>query len=225
MLNIEKQLKETFGNKLQTKVSLSLYTSTEVGGKADFLIECDSENELIDALKIIKKTNINYLIIGRGTNLLISDDPFEGLVIVNKVREIVKDAETIYASAGVQLFDLVTKAVENGLAGMEKLAGIPGSVGGALYGNAGAYGQSISDSVIRVKVFDGEKVFWVDKKDCQFAYRTSIFKTTKPIILGGEFGFKKEDSEIIKKQLKRPCRIGQKSILENFVVLDLFSKT
>jgi UDP-N-acetylmuramoylalanine--D-glutamate ligase len=87
-------------------------------------------------------------------------------------------------------------AASNGLMGMEKLAGIPGSVGGAVYGNAGAYGESTSDTLVRVKVFDGEKICWVDKNKGQFAYRDSIFKKTKPVILEAEFKLKEVGKKV-----------------------------
>lgn len=189
MSTLTKQLKRSLGKKLKCNVSLAEYTRTNVGGKARFLVECTKEKELSNVFALTKKYRLQNLIIGGGTNLLISDDDFNGLVIIDKVSKLKKKGNIVYVSSGVPLGQFVIFVAKGSWQGVEKLAGIPGSVGGAIYGNAGAYGSSTSNFVKRVKIFDGFNITWIDKKDCGFSYRESIFKKTKPIILGAEFEF------------------------------------
>lgn len=171
----------------KTGIKLAEFTTTKVGGTAGYFVECTREEDIISAVKWAEVKKIPYLMIGGGSNLLISDDGFPGLVILNRVFGLTVKKNEITVKSGNLLMQLVNFAAQKNLSGMESLAGIPGTVGGAIYGNAGAYGQSTSDSLIKVKVFDGQKIVWLDKKDCHFAYRDSLFKETKVIILAAKF--------------------------------------
>jgi UDP-N-acetylmuramoylalanine--D-glutamate ligase len=171
----------------QENVNIAKFTTTKVGGPARYFVECTKEVEITAAIKWATAKNLPYLMIGGGSNLLISDDGFPGLVIVNKVFGLtVKDNE-ITVKSGNPLMQLVNFAAQKNLSGMENLAGIPGTVGGAIYGNAGAYGQATADTLTKVKIFDGQKTVWLSKVDCRFAYRDSGFKKTKAIILAAKF--------------------------------------
>jgi UDP-N-acetylmuramoylalanine--D-glutamate ligase len=177
---------------------LSKYTTLNLGGPADYFVEVFSEKEMKEAVGYAEKKNLPYLVFGEGSNMLISDEGYRGMVIKNSIREINSKDSVVTASSGTKLKELVHFAVEKGLSGMEKLAGIPGTVGGAVYGNAGGYGVAISDNLIRVKVFDGKKIYWIDKKDCNFDYRESIFKKNKLLILGAKFKLEKSSYEKVK---------------------------
>ncbi|MDP3994979.1 MAG: UDP-N-acetylmuramoyl-L-alanine--D-glutamate ligase, partial [bacterium] len=186
-------------------------TTSGIGGPAKLFKEVKQEKELIEIIKKAKKDNLEYLIIGFGSNLLISDSGFDGLVIKNSIDEIEVEDSKIIVKSGTPLSVLVETTVKKGLSGMERMVGIPGTVGGAIYGNAGAYGQVISDYLVRVKVSDGKKTHWLSKEECCFNYRESIFKKTNNIILEVEFempegkpdSLRKESQKILKERLKR----------------------
>ncbi len=154
------------------------YTTLGVGGPARFLVEVETAEQMKKAVGLKEK----WLVIAGGSNLLVSDDGYEGLVIVNRVP-----------GSGMMLDELVNKMNNQGCAGMECLAGIPGTVGGAVYGNAGAYGQTISDHLKGVTTLTG---FW-PKGKCGFGYRESIFKKNKEIILEAEFDLPKGERETL----------------------------
>ncbi len=179
---------------------LSKHTTLKLGGTAKYFSEARSEKELIELLDYARKNSISYLVIGEGSNLLVSDQGFGGLIIKNSIRGIFLKGSMINVKSGTSLQELVDFANNNGLRGLEHLTGIPGTVGGAVYGNAGAYGQSISDYLVRVKILQNGKEKWVNKIDCGFGYRESFFKKDKSIILAAELGLDKGSSEELKSE-------------------------
>lgn len=189
--------------KYKEEEPLAKYTTTQVGGPARLFVTVRTEEEMLLAVKGAKETKTPYMVIGAGSNLLISDTGFDGLVILNLMDEITIKGNLITVKSGTKLIKLIKFAARAGLTGMENLVGIPGTVGGGIYGNAGAYGGSTSDTLIRVKVFDGEKVFWVGKDEGQFAYRESIFKKTKPVILEAEFNLKSSDKKTTEEETNK----------------------
>lgn len=166
-------------------MNFSDLTTLNIGGPIEEVIRVGTEQELVNNVQTAKTKDQPYLVIGGGSNLLVSDRGFEGLVIKNEVKgkHILRDSIIIKSGEGLQ--DLVDYANENGLAGLENLAGIPGTVGGAIYGNAGAYGQTISDHLVSVKVFDpsNETIKQYNSEECRFNYRDSVFKKNKNIVL------------------------------------------
>ncbi len=179
---------------------LSKHTTLKIGGPAKFFVEATSEEEIVKAIKKAQKENIPFILIGEGSNLLVSDSGFDGLVIKNNLRGITIKDGLIRVKSGTALQELVDFSVEKGFAGMQKMTGIPGTVGGAIYGNAGAYGQTISDHLERVRVFDGASSFWVEKRECNFSYRESAFKKNKFILLEAEFRLDKGKKESLVKE-------------------------
>ena len=121
--------------------------------------------------------------IGGGTNLIVSDDGFRGIVLRFIAKHIVAAGNLVVAAGGAVLQDLVDFTVDRGLKGLETLAGIPGSVGAAIYGNAGAYGHSISERVRSVRFYDDHDIRVFDQASCEFHYRESIFKRHKDWII------------------------------------------
>ena len=183
---------------------MSSHTTFKIGGKADYLITVDTEAELIEALSACKDNNIPYMILGNGSNLLISDDGIEGAVIAlsGEFKEISVDGDTITAGAGAKLSKLCTVALDNSLGGLEFAYGIPGSVGGAVYMNAGAYGGEMKDVVFSVIALtrNGElKTYAADK--LQLGYRTSVFKTNGDIILYSKYKLHNDSKEAIKARM------------------------
>ena len=179
---------------------LSKHTTLGIGGPAKFFVETEHEEELKDIVKSALAGKIPFIVIGAGSNLLVSDKGYEGLIVKNTLMGISEKDGLISAKAGDSLQELVDFSITKGLSGLQKMTGIPGTVGGAVYGNAGAYGQTISDHLVRVKVFDGEKTFWVEKGECNFSYRDSDFKKNKYILLEVEFRLGKGDAETLKKE-------------------------
>src|SRR3989338_9262782 len=165
--------------------SLKSLTTLGIGGKAADFVEVKNEREME---KLFRENKRRWRVIGSGSNIVAPDPGFQGLVIKIGIKAFGVKGKTVYAGAGSNLLDFIKKINRHGFRGMEKMAGIPGTVAGAIYGNAGAYGQEIKDSVSRVKIFDSEEFKWIKKGDCEFGYRTSVFKEKKDwIIVGAEF--------------------------------------
>ena len=189
---------------------LSKHTTLEIGGPAKYFGETQSEEELKEIVKKAMNEAIPFMVVGEGSNLLVADEGFEGLVIKNKVKGIKKKDGLVSTMMGSALQELVDFTIKNGLAGMQKMTGIPGTVGGAIYGNAGAYGQTISDHLVRIKVFDGKKTFWMAKAECNFSYRDSDFKKTEYILLEAEFKLDAGDSSHLRKEAEETLALRLK---------------
>lgn len=168
--------------KILENVPLAGYTTLGVGGPAKYLVEANTRDEILEIRNWAEEKKIEWMVIAGGSNLLVSDAGYEGLVIVNRTP-----------GSGMILNDLVDKMNDQGLAGMECLAGIAGTVGGAVYGNAGAYGQTISDHLVGVTTLSG---YW-PKEKCGFGYRESVFKKNKEIILDVEFDLPKGERQAL----------------------------
>jgi UDP-N-acetylmuramate dehydrogenase len=136
-------------------VTLAPYTTFKVGGKASLFVEVSGPIELAEALETAGKEKMPVFVLGGGSNVLFSDKGFAGMVIrMIDTNPMMKQDGTLIAGAGVPLRDIVEAAAENNLSGLETLAGIPGSFGGALRGNAGAFGNDIGRHVVSVKTFE-----------------------------------------------------------------------
>lgn len=190
-------------------IPLKKYTSFKIGGSAKYFFETKNLKSLVEALKEAKQKKIPVFVLGGGTKLLVSDKGFRGLVIKIKTSNFEVKKNRIISEAGVGLNRLVAASIKNGLTGLEWAIGIPGTIGGAIHGNSGAFGSSISNSVESIAALNLKnfKIKKYSNKQCQFGYRDSIFKKNKDIILSVELRFKKSDlnksSEIIKEYLKR----------------------
>jgi UDP-N-acetylmuramate dehydrogenase len=170
---------------------LADYTRFGLGGPAALLIDAADPGEFIEEFRSAEDPRI---VIGGGTNLVVADEGFPGTVLRFSGSSVERDGDCLIAMAGADLEVVVTRAVEEGLAGVESLMRIPGWVGGAVYGNAGAYGQSIHEVVARVEIFDGQTRCWIANQACAFGYRTSGFKRRKDwVILAAEFRLRPGD--------------------------------
>jgi UDP-N-acetylmuramate dehydrogenase len=184
---------------VQKNISLAPLTSFKIGGRAKYFIRVDSPKKLLAALDWAQKRKLDFKIFGNGTNLIFPDKNLNCLVIQSQGGEIKQAGQKLIADSGAQLAKLITRAIHSGLAGLEKLAGIPGTLGGAIVGNAGAFGRSISDSVLKVQIWDNQKTRWLTKKECRFDYRESIFKHQKWLILKAVLKLKRSQSEKLEK--------------------------
>jgi UDP-N-acetylmuramate dehydrogenase len=175
--------------------SLARHTRFEIGGPARLLADASTETALIETLRAIEESGWRHTIIGGGTNLIVDDAGFDGAVVRYTARAIEIDSATasgasnVRVDAGAVLQDLVDATIASGLRGLETMTGIPGWVGGAIYGNAGAYGHSIDECVVSVRFFDGshihetQQIREIDNSACEFRYRESIFKRKKDWVI------------------------------------------
>jgi UDP-N-acetylmuramate dehydrogenase len=162
---------------------LARYTRFEIGGPARMLANVSTVEALAETLKLTKDSGTPHAIIGGGTNLIVDDAGFPGAVVRYVARNIEIDGTRVRVEAGAMLQDLVDKTIDSGLRGLETMTGIPGWVGGAIYGNAGAYGHSIQESIESVRFFDGFKVCELWSNKLAWSYRNSIFKSFKDWIV------------------------------------------
>lgn len=187
---------------------LNKITTLGIGGSAKEFVVVKTEAQLKEVLEYAKEHYLHYYIVGGGSNLLVSDKGVDFLVIKNEITGI----NVIPAQAGIQkvivksgtpLQELVDFTIAHGLSGLQKMTGIPGTVGGAIYGNAGAYGQTISDNITNVVVLNSfQDLQTLSKDECGFSYRDSIFKKTKQIILEITFNLEKGSPEELAKEAK-----------------------
>ena len=173
------------GLKCSENVPLSSLTRFAIGGPARILADASSEAALVAALELLRTDTSPQALIGGGTNLVADDAGFPGVVLRYTDQCLEIDGPVVRVAAGVVLQDLVDATIAAGLEGLHTMTGIPGWVGGAIYGNAGAYGHSIHEFVASVRFFDGQAVREISNAGCEFRYRESVFKRHKNwIILG-----------------------------------------
>ena len=182
---------------------LSKLTTLQIGGPAKKFVTVTTQEELIEAIKSAKSHQLPYLVIGEGSNLLVSDEEINKLIIQNRIAAISHPrGVTLLVKSGTPLQNLVDYTIIHGLSGLQKLAGIPGTVGGAVYGNAGAYGQSISDHINKVSALNPDKltIEQFSNPQCRFDYRDSIFKQNKYTLLEVTFKLENGDPETLQQE-------------------------
>ena len=188
MDNLYQQLKQ-FGQ-VKTNVPLAKYTTFQIGGPAKFFVIVEETDKLVGLLNFLSGEGIDYLVMGGGSNLLFSDDGFDGVVIKLTTYNLELTTNTIQADAGVKIGSVLNMTMQNGLSGFEWAAGVPGTVGGAVRGNAGAYGGSTSDNLLKAEIWENGEVREITKEECGFKYRGSYFKSNpNAIVLRAWFQF------------------------------------
>src|SRR3989344_647684 len=195
---------------LKLNYPLKKVSSIKIGGIAKFFVNIKNEEGLVKIIKWAKKNKLKWFVVGEGSNLIPRDNGFNGLIVKNEISVFKIKDNKVFFGAGNNLLKSILKLNRLGLMGMERMAGIPGTVGGAIRGSVGAYGQEIKDNIVRVKIYDGNKNFWISKKQCHFTYRESIFKKNKSwIILGAEFKFENENPKKLSKISKDIIKLRQ----------------
>ncbi|MCL2755554.1 MAG: UDP-N-acetylmuramate dehydrogenase [Firmicutes bacterium] len=176
-------------------------TTFKIGGKAKFFVAVQSKEILFKLISALKYIEEKYFVIGNGSNLLVSDKGYDGVVIKLGFAEIIENGQFVYADAGVILSRVTAFARSHELGGLEWTVGIPATVGGATYMNAGAHGHQISDSIVCVDVLIDDEFKTIESTQLKFDYRKSIFQKNKNwIILGAYFYFKKEKKQTIERK-------------------------
>jgi len=195
---------------LKKDICLAEFTSFNIGGGAKYFFEGSNKKEIIKAVSLAKRAGLPFFILGGGSNVLADDKGYRGLVIkVQNSGFKIQNEDLkfrIVAGAGTPLSLLVLRAGENSLSGLEWAIGIPGTLGGAIYGNAGAFRKSMEDIVKKVEIFDAKdlRVKVYSLEDCRFGYRESIFKKDKNlIILSAVLELKKGEKEDIENKMKK----------------------
>lgn len=182
------------------------HTSFKTGGNADFFVLVNNIEKLKKLIEFIKTNNINYFVIGNGTNLLVTDKGYRGIIIkinLNEIQIVKKSKEAILTiDSGFPLSKLKKIAIENSLNNLEFLTGIPGTIGGAIKMNAGAYGGEIKDLVIETKVMDiNGNIFYLNNEEQGFEYRNSIFSKKDYIILSTTLKTDYKESTLVEEKI------------------------
>ncbi len=208
MEDITEQLKQIFGDRLKENESLAKHSTFHVGGPARWLVEVQSADEVTKALQIANAAEVPHEVIGGGTNLLAADAGYEGLVFKIAMNKHRVEAEKIISEAGAFTAVVARDAVKAGLAGFTWGTTLPGSIGGAVYGNAGCYGGEMKDVVESVKLLRAGEVIEVSAAELKLGYRTSALKFSDDVVLevtlklhqGDAAQLKKEQGELLAKR-------------------------
>lgn len=226
--NVDELLKEVLGRELKTNVVLRDFTSLKVGGVSDYFYVAKSVKDLVKAVAVAVKIGLPYFILGGGNNIVVSDIGFPGLVIKNEARNLafLPNSAGVVADSGANLGKLLTEAASRDLGGLEFLFGVPGTVGGAVYGNAGAHKSSIGEYVKFVtflmpnKKTKDFKIVKYRPDWLEFRYRQSRLKkmaaensldAAKPIILTVKLQLARSKSEIILDKMRKCLAVKKES--------------
>ncbi len=187
---------------------LDKYTTIRIGGPADIMLIPENQAELIEAIQKCRLESIPYKILGNGSNLLVDDRGVRGVVINNTKACVDLEFKNgiVFAGSSVKIQAFIRYCINNDLKGYEYLFSVPASVGGAIFMNAGEgrqFNRQISDYLISVRVFDGENIIDVSKRDCQFSYRSSVFSIKRDwVILGAYFELPHQPKEFGEQKIK-----------------------
>lgn len=216
---------------LQENISLASHTTFRIGGPARYFVVVKDSEELIEAVKYAKGNSMPFFILGGGSNLLVSDEGFEGLVIKIKSEKLKVESEDgklkISCDTGVPFGKIIMETSRQGYSGAEWGFGIPGTIGGAICGNAGRLGQAVAQIVESVTVLDEKlSIKTLSKEECDFGYRESKFKKTKDTILSANLVFVRKELAAIEAVLNEAKAVVKHSppfpsagcIFKNYVV-------
>lgn len=195
------KLREKISPEVKENEILAPYTTFKIGGPAKYFFVAKDSRDLLKAVKVAEELNLNYVIIGWGSNILVSDNGFDGLVIKAANGNYEIRGEEIYAESGISLAKLVGIATQEGLTGLESFTGIPSSFGGAVRGNAGAFGKSMADIIIEVEVYKDGKIKKYSNQDMKFSYRDSVIKHESGVVLSAIIKLAKGDPKEIKDKV------------------------
>lgn len=210
---------------IKKNICLKKYTTFKIGGRAKYFVNANNIKEIKEAINYAEKNNIPFFVLGNGSNVLINSDDYPGLVIRIVGGEILLANNCVIVDAGVFLSDLIVFCTKNNLSGIEWASGIPATVGGSIYGNAGCFGKSMVDNVIWVDVLNikTKKIERYKNKECKFGYRESFFKKNPYlIILRAKLKFKKSDSTKIKAEIKKCLDLRRKKQVVGFSAGSVF---
>jgi UDP-N-acetylmuramate dehydrogenase len=196
---------------LLQRVALAPLSTFRIGGYAEYFVSVRKPEDLIATVLFAKNLRLPYWILAGGSNVVFPDGELRGLLIQIRGGELTFEGTRCCVDAGVQLSEVVGESLRRGLAGLETLAGIPGTIGGAIVGNAGAYGHSLAEVIDKVEIWDGKSRRWLGRAQCRFRYRESLFKEKPYLVLRALLKFRRGDpkkltqisQDIIRKRLRK----------------------
>ena len=207
MKDLASKLRDLSIGSIKENEPLANHTSMKIGGPADILIEPSSIENLGKAVEVIKNSGVKWTVIGRGSNLLVSDKGIEGAVIKlgSGLDDLEIDGTRVTAGGGLSLVNFAITISRKGLSGLEFAGGIPGSIGGAVYMNAGAHGSDISQILEKAYVlFEDGSLEWLTNKEMKFSYRTSVLQKERPgIVVGAIFQLEEGNKDEIVAELQK----------------------
>ena len=182
------------------EINLKKYNTLKLNSKAKLMVFPKNEKELIEVLELLKDEK--HFVIGNGSNIILPNY-YDGVIIkLEKLNNYKIEDDILYVESGAMINYIANTTANMGYGGLDYATGIPGTIGGSIYGNAGCYGSSISDVLIDAKVYDGDKIITLKNKDFMFKYRYSMLKDNKDlIIISARFKLEKKDKEELKKQI------------------------
>ncbi len=196
------------GDKVKENVSLAPYTSARIGGPADVLLTADTSAELARIVKLLWKHEMPFTLLGGGSNVLVSDRGVRGVVVLNRAKGVkfhTGDQPSVTAESGVVFSNLANRCASKGLAGLEWAATVPGTIGGAVYGNAGAFGGDMAGDLIHAELLtvNGKETFTAEQMG--YGYRTSVLKRgeVKAIVLSAELALKNSNKEEVTVKIQQ----------------------
>jgi UDP-N-acetylmuramate dehydrogenase len=196
------------GDKVKENVSLAPYTSARIGGPADILITAESADELARIIKLLQKQEIDYLMLGGGSNVLVSDRGVRGVVVLNRAKGVRfhnGEEPSVTAESGVIFSNLANRCAAKGFAGLEWAATVPGTIGGAVYGNAGAFGGDITGNLIWAELLteNGREKYTAEQMS--YGYRTSILKRGEldAVVLAAELRLRNSTKEEVTTSIEQ----------------------
>ncbi len=201
-------LRELFGGRLAENAPLAPFTSARIGGPADVLVDIRSADDLARAVQGLWELGVPFTLLGGGSNVLVSDRGVRGVVLLNRARAVRFDVKSepprVWAESGATLNDVAQRAARLGLSGLEWAASVPGSLGGAVYGNAGAFGGDMAGNLVSVEILHRQHgcQTWPAEK-MEYGYRTSLLKRERPpvVILAATLQLARGDVESIRAKM------------------------
>ncbi len=181
------------------------HTTFRIGGPADYFVTPDSDHALGECIRICREAGLPWHLIGNGSNLLVGDKGVRGVVLQNakNMNKVIAEGNTIHVQAGARLYAVAKCALNEGLTGLEFAAGIPGTLGGAIVMNAGAYGGEMKDVTVSVRVLDTDgTVQMIPAADMQFGYRTSIVSKQNLVVVGANLHLERGDAAAIAARME-----------------------
>lgn len=201
MNSITSQLQSIFSARLRENESMSKHTNFRIGGSAKWFVEVRTVDELKQVLKIAVDQKISYFIFGGGSNILVNDKPFDGIAIKIAMRNIAINKNLVRVEAGALSSSVARETAKAGLSGLTWAISLPGTIGGAVRGNAGCFGGETKEHLVEVELLSDGKVITIKKDDLHFSYRDSVIKHNNDIVLSAIFELEQGDSKKLLAEL------------------------
>jgi UDP-N-acetylmuramate dehydrogenase len=201
MNSITSQLQSIFSARLREDEAMSKHTNFRIGGSAKWFVEVRTVDELKQVLKIAVDQKISYFIFGGGSNILVNDKPFDGIAIKIAMRNIAINKNLVRVEAGALSSSVARETAKAGLSGLTWAISLPGTIGGAVRGNAGCFGGETKEHLVEVELLSDGKVITIKKDDLHFSYRDSVIKHNNDIVLSAIFELEQGDSKKLLAEL------------------------